>query len=928
VSKELKNIRLNSGNRTREKIFNEIHALLLTWDQRELSICQKCCEFSTIDNSDHLYEPNIEEIFRIIINTDTTTHSCTNTNALGWHITSGIIPYASDMAGMAFNLFTCYADGYGVDTNIDGDAGLSWLIKAAQWGSLMCQSYAPTLYFRKHRRLPSHIPSVKWLVISVLVYGSQTAREVLQVTHPQILLATENARCMMMGTGFSLDEWQAGLEIKSWTTPQIEEILMKLAASRNFTGFGGIWAKLTNTLQNTLSILFPRNCDAYWPMVVSPSLDQILQGNDYLHAAVSNWTQPFEFCYKYLDMFPNSIDRPNHLGETPLLLACRAGRLQMVMLLVDKGANVSIPAGSNGETPLHWLALLSDSQDQIETLLARGADIDALTTDPRYYRGRYPGFPKNPRDCLRPGTPLDWAIQASNRLMVRFLLDHGADPLFGYRTRDSPIERAVLVRDTAILQLCVDAVDETPDDLNLFKAFYRNVSVTQRVILGVSEQDEIRIIETIVSSLPKLSSATDIEKKIFIPLRMAVQSLSLKMIACILDKMEEAIDRLKVEFVPGSQTVERQQWQRFGYNLAAVAIKRNDAAIVEFLIRRASERGYDILDDWLPYTVFELTTGPDNPEILDILLRHGISLNTRDNSGLLPLHSAILCGNLKVANRLVAAMTEHEFESTLGQNSFMAFPGASCPGNMMTFFGYIISHRQKYRADMKSFKWLFTLPPSATEFFDITKTNKTTALHLAAEDLPFAHNAFVHLSQRPVLEFLLNKFKGPQHVNAKNYLDSTPLHIAAFMGNCEYAELLVEAGADINALGTGGTPLDATFASPPQHFRAIEGGPTQEIVRRFVEGRNRIAVMLRKRGAKAMQEIGSKRRLGNWIPFPFGLGGSGPVVPHLMLVLSGRILVRRYGCLVQVPVYTKPGFIPGELKGPQFPVSILSSTYS
>lgn len=38
-------------------------------------------------------------------------------------------------------------------------------------------------------------------------------------------------------------------------------------------------------------------------------------------------------------------------------------------------------------------------------------------------------------------------------------------------------------------------------------------------------------------------------------------------------------------------------------------------------------------------------------------------------------------------------------------------------------------------------------------------------------------------------------------------------------------------------------------------------------------------------------------------------------------------LVRRYGCLVQVPAYVKPGFIPRELKGPQFRVSVLFSTY-
>lgn len=111
----------------------------------------------------------------------------------------------------------------------------------------------------------------------------------------------------------------------------------------------------------------------------------------------------------------------------------------------------------------------------------------------------------------------------------------------------------MLVRDTVILRLCLDAVGETPEQLNLFQAFYRNVSETQRIILGVSAQDEIRIVETVLSSLPELSSAADIKKQIFIPLCMAVESLSLEMIGCILDKMEEAIDRLKIELVSSSQ---------------------------------------------------------------------------------------------------------------------------------------------------------------------------------------------------------------------------------------------------------------------------------------------------------------------------------------------------------------------------------------
>jgi len=68
-------------------------------------------------------------------------------------------------------------------------------------------------------------------------------------------------------------------------------------------------------------------------------------------------------------------------------------------------------------------------------------------------------------------------------------------------------------------------------------------------------------------------------------------------------------------------------------------------------------------------------------------------------------------------------------------------------------------------------------------------------------------------------------------LNTKDSEDGTPLHHAAWNGHKEVAELLIEKGAVVNALGVNGTPLD--WAIFRNHTEAADllrkhGGKTAE----------------------------------------------------------------------------------------------------
>lgn len=61
-----------------------------------------------------------------------------------------------------------------------------------------------------------------------------------------------------------------------------------------------------------------------------------------------------------------------------------------------------------------------------------------------------------------------------------------------------------------------------------------------------------------------------------------------------------------------------------------------------------------------------------------------------------------------------------------------------------------------------------------------------------------------------ILEMLLRHFSGPEQVNGRNYLGMTPLHVAAVSGDLSGTKMLLDSGAEINALDNGRqTPLEA-----------------------------------------------------------------------------------------------------------------------
>jgi hypothetical protein len=107
-----------------------------------------------------------------------------------------------------------------------------------------------------------------------------------------------------------------------------------------------------------------------------------------------------------LDARPSLIDGRDSVERTLLHAAARAGRIDVMRYLIDKGLGVNIRDAS-GYSPLHEAAA-TGGEEAVRFLISRGADIKAVSSG-----------------CAM--SPLDMAVVAGDRKTVLVLLESGAD---------------------------------------------------------------------------------------------------------------------------------------------------------------------------------------------------------------------------------------------------------------------------------------------------------------------------------------------------------------------------------------------------------------------------------------------------------------------------------------------------------------------
>ena len=236
------------------------------------------------------------------------------------------------------------------------------------------------------------------------------------------------------------------------------------------------------------------------------------------------------------------VNTQNFKGQTALYVACCRGSWPVAQVLLNQGADPSIPDTTSGNTCLHWICTWNESCQSIfaRTLMERGANLDALNTDD-LVMFHYPFvFPR--------GSPLHWAVATFQHSAIKCLLNLGASPsirngsdpyLYDFRIRRpnafggpemeqwsnpenptlgvSPIDLAVMERDSYLLQQLIQTgISYKVNDVDEqgCAAFHRldsghvrrtrsGIIFNQRAFWGGQEERE-RNLATVIQSLLQL----------------------------------------------------------------------------------------------------------------------------------------------------------------------------------------------------------------------------------------------------------------------------------------------------------------------------------------------------------------------------------------------------------------------------------------
>ncbi|CZR66070.1 uncharacterized protein PAC_15971 [Phialocephala subalpina] len=164
----------------------------------------------------------------------------------------------------------------------------------------------------------------------------------------------------------------------------------------------------------------------------------------------------------------------NILGETPLVVACRAGHAKVATFLLQCGSDPSIST-NQGVCPLHFLSAFDEqSIPTMATLLLQyGAVLEQPSRNAKIYMGQF-----DSRFGSVNGTPLLWAVAARNASATEALVEHGADPFKTTteqirafdeddRWEPSPIQWAALWHQHQLLKILLSGAKRPQDRIAL-----------------------------------------------------------------------------------------------------------------------------------------------------------------------------------------------------------------------------------------------------------------------------------------------------------------------------------------------------------------------------------------------------------------------------------------------------------------------------
>ncbi|KAI9372458.1 hypothetical protein BJX61DRAFT_542690 [Aspergillus egyptiacus] len=477
-----------------------------------------------------------------------------------------------------------------------------------------------------------------------------------------------------------------------------------------------------------------------------------------------------------------------------LIAACRAGNLSVLHAVVEDAAECSA-RNSLGESVLHWLWKLDPVL--IESILPRlirgGADINAVAYENPSSAPHIP-FP------LVPGTALHRAVAQGNKAAVSALLRHGGavdqevGPVFfhhGQSRRMDPVQLACTWHDADALELLLDAKPLYPvnaDETGRLSLLYFAIQCQNTVArMARHGSNYYFAMMATVDLLIGRGCTAKVDWEGLTALQLAVEAQSFDVLEYIVTA--GILVRDINELVGGKSALHR-------------SIASGDRDKFELLIGH----GANVLQPPTHNSLdFAVRIAPGNDYFVRRILEVGGSeITERDKNR--ALSSAVLGSQWALADYLLGVgasingLSRMESSGSLPQSTvFGDILGCDKPSAILQALDVLIPLAEKH---------------GQRPGFIVTPSFHQSALHVAVGAL------YVHQKSEAarIYSVLLNMFPQKHHLEARDMKGWTPLLTAICHRNAVAVQALIDAGADVNAMGliegcpAGPSTKDLVFA--------------------------------------------------------------------------------------------------------------------
>ncbi|KAH9232156.1 hypothetical protein K456DRAFT_1870302 [Colletotrichum gloeosporioides 23] len=635
-------------------------------------------------------------------------------------------------AAAAFSIAVAHVNGVGV--RFDINTAHDFLLCAAKWGHEQAQTTLINIF--DHQGPPdATVPLGLWVdwLKRTAELGSDTALEKLKAA--------------------SASSWRSAQEVSQ--TRRLESEGFGLLQSQQAVVDGQCEGQLSTSQSLVLAIIHERG----------DMVEELIRNN------------------------PQLLNQPvSQAGESPLLVACRFARVDIVKLLVNKQADASI-GDTSGICPLHWLCVFPDSDTgPIAHLLHKqGGNPNPLAVT--YVRDEYlRNFQPRPANATKEWTPLHWAVAAKNLAAVDALLAVGSDPLFcaDCKVSDSvplnSLQMASYMCHSAILCRILQSPGASEGVLDtvpmvqgkevvirtLFGPLQGSSRWSRLLRHGLDFEDETR---DTISLLVGHGAPTDAVLEVGSTQMPAVYAVAFHQ--CAADVMLAGLDcGFDTEIDVG-----------FGGETALfMAINHRDHEMAKALLDAGASA--TILGRWGDSSLVRAAKESDDISTVRSILETGVPIDgTSPSLDRTPFETAVYSGNLTVARYLYDQGAENHRVAR----------------SHRTFLGWLI--RMQTRNAAERIKFLLNLPDKGgSDGFRIafSPEEPASALHLALCSITEAGFPHKHHDMSDIiLAQLLEKYDAPHQVNdVFSPLAMTPIYMASLVGAYKSVKRLLETGAD------------------------------------------------------------------------------------------------------------------------------------